>query len=444
MVQDVQLINAFFQPYVLIADDGRLLATNLADFKLIGLMDDPADATVTPPLTPWLEGLSAAFAAQAHAFWLAFKHQPTREKQLETFVTDYGAYPCYWHRVGQQSDLRASLLVIVLTSTMNQQLRPSAKLGSVAMSEKQYLLEARIAATQRDLSHSIHTLEALQEELHTTTEELMASNEELISSNEELQVMNEELLRLNDRHQQKFEDLVQLHNQFEGALAAYDIPILFIDAGGLIRRFTPGVKQLFAITEGDLGRPLNDINHVFECQNLIELLEICRLQGRPVQEMVTKNQQAWLMTINKNNVEEGWILTFVATSHYEKKRHLQSILDALPQHVALLSESGTILYTNNAWRRFAQANGVKNPDYTGIGQNYLAACRVPDNYPDPSARRCYYQLAQLLDDKLDRFSMIYPCHSPLERRWFSLQVVRISGVSKVKAVVSHHNLSAIL
>jgi two-component system CheB/CheR fusion protein len=49
-----------------------------------------------------------------------------------------------------------------------------------------------------------------------------------------------------------------------------------------------------------------------------------------------------------------------------------AILNSLAAHVAVLNPEGSILFTNEAWNRFAQENG--NPPLTvvGPGANYLA------------------------------------------------------------------------
>src|SRR5690606_34586550 len=50
---------------------------------------------------------------------------------------------------------------------------------------------------------------------------------------------------------------------------------------------------------------------------------------------------------------------------------LQSTLDALAAHVAILDEEGNILAVNEAWRRFARQNDYAD-GHCGLGENYLA------------------------------------------------------------------------
>ncbi|MEJ7709205.1 MAG: PAS domain-containing protein [Pyrinomonadaceae bacterium] len=56
---------------------------------------------------------------------------------------------------------------------------------------------------------------------------------------------------------------------------------------------------------------------------------------------------------------------------------LQSTINALTGHIAVLDKHGVIVKVNETWRRFAVENLFQGTDY-GVGQSYLEAC-VPDN-----------------------------------------------------------------
>ncbi|HET9223830.1 MAG TPA: hypothetical protein VFO07_15065, partial [Roseiflexaceae bacterium] len=63
------------------------------------------------------------------------------------------------------------------------------------------------------------------------------------------------------------------------------------------------------------------------------------------------------------------------TALRESQQLLQSTLDALTIHIAILDQSGTIIGVNAAWRRFADDNGYDDSSY-GVGINYLALCEA--------------------------------------------------------------------
>lgn len=120
---------------------------------------------------------------------------------------------------------------------------------------------------------------------------------------------------------------------------------------------------------------------------------------------------------------------------------LQSSLDSLSAHVAILDESGTIIAVNKAWRDFAERNG--NPRGSScVGQNYLSVCRksaVSDAAPEASI------MLSGIEDVLQRnrrdFYLQYPCHAPDEERWFQARVSRFQVAGKDRLVVAHENIT---
>ncbi|WP_396611927.1 PAS domain-containing protein [Haloferax sp. S1W] len=98
---------------------------------------------------------------------------------------------------------------------------------------------------------------------------------------------------------------------------------------------------------------------------------------------------------------------------------IERAFDELPTEVAILDAHGDIVYTNRAWRTFADAN-----DYVGsndsLGVNYLDVCdAVRDT--DETARVVADGIRALIAGERDLLSVEYPCHSPTEYRWFLLR-----------------------
>ena len=122
-------------------------------------------------------------------------------------------------------------------------------------------------------------------------------------------------------------------------------------------------------------------------------------------------------------------------------RRLQSIIDALPEHVAVLEQDGQITMVNAAWRNFARANGDRDLAHSGPGSNYFDACQVGDQNGDGYAHRAVRGVKGVLEGTLPFFTLQYPCHSPTEQRWFVMNVAPVSG-HEFGAVVSHVNISA--
>ena len=113
-----------------------------------------------------------------------------------------------------------------------------------------------------------------------------------------------------------------------------------------------------------------------------------------------------------------------------------AILDALPATIAMIDSSGTIVSVNDAWRRFALANGMPEPA-RGPGRNYLEVC---DNAVGPEAaeiRRIGAGIRSVLAGDEDFFSVEYACHSPAEERWFFMTVTPLADGASGGAVVMH-------
>ncbi|WP_162530802.1 two-component system sensor histidine kinase NtrB [Rhodovastum atsumiense] len=118
-----------------------------------------------------------------------------------------------------------------------------------------------------------------------------------------------------------------------------------------------------------------------------------------------------------------------------------AILDALPAHVALLDQSGTIIAVNEAWRRFAAGNGVRDPA-AFLGCNYLAACMPSDGSPpspgDEQAVAIAAALPRILTGELQHFTCDYPCPTAQGERWFRLMATPLPlGAGHGGAVVLH-------
>ncbi len=100
---------------------------------------------------------------------------------------------------------------------------------------------------------------------------------------------------------------------------------------------------------------------------------------------------------------------------------VQAVLDAIPDHAALVDARGTIRAVNRAWRRFAEANGGGDPDAWGVGANYFAVCRRSREAGDSTAGQALDGLKVVGSGRRKAFQMEYACHSETARRWFTMR-----------------------
>ncbi|MET0601752.1 MAG: EAL domain-containing protein [Baekduia sp.] len=119
------------------------------------------------------------------------------------------------------------------------------------------------------------------------------------------------------------------------------------------------------------------------------------------------------------------------------KAFWQSTLDALSKHIAVLDESGTIIATNKAWRAFSEANSG-DPERTGVGANYLAACDAArDTVPAAVGRG----IRELLAGHQDMFELDYPCQVKGHERWFTVRANRFEADRPRRVVVHHEDIT---
>ena len=105
--------------------------------------------------------------------------------------------------------------------------------------------------------------------------------------------------------------------------------------------------------------------------------------------------------------------------------------------LAILDTDGEVRYTNRAWRTFGESNGYVG-DSSSVGQNYLAVCDASgDAEVDPIADGIRSVIAGERDD----FSYEYPCHSPNQRRWFTMRASRFTHDGETYVQVVHLNIT---
>ena len=307
------------------------------------------------------------------------------------------------------------------------------------------MLEHELAATRESLQATIEELETANEELQATNEELMASNEELQSSNEELQSVNEELNTVNAEYQEKVLILNRLNADLDSMEKAVGLATVFIDADLHVTRFSPDAVELFRLRPTDIGRPLDEITHVINHPELMhDLRKTLRSERVIERELSTASGKQLLMRLLPYRVSSssaiGAVATFIDVTAIHDLKGLQSVIDALPEHVAVLEIDGRIALVNEAWRRFARANGDPELTFSGPGCNYFQACRADDSEDGRMAGAAMAGVKGVLEGSRSEFSLRYPCHSPTEQRWFVMNAAPIRQ-GPFAAVVSHINIS---
>ncbi len=118
----------------------------------------------------------------------------------------------------------------------------------------------------------------------------------------------------------------------------------------------------------------------------------------------------------------------------------KSTIDALSAHLCVLDERGTILATNEAWRAFTLANPPL-ARRVQVGDNYLQVCDTATGPESKDAASFAAGIRATISSDRTEFSMEYPCHSPVEQRWFIGRVTRFPSGNGIRLVVAHENIT---
>lgn len=175
--------------------------------------------------------------------------------------------------------------------------RPGPREETASAIKQSAKLEQELAATKEYLQSVIETQEATNEELQSANEEILSSNEELQSTNEEmetakeeLQSANEELTTVNDELRSRNLEVTQINNDLINLLSSTDIAVIMIGSDLTIRRFTPKAQKFLGLIQGDIGRPLSNINPSIEIADLQAMVMKVVSEFHPLERELTDRQ----------------------------------------------------------------------------------------------------------------------------------------------------------
>lgn len=114
------------------------------------------------------------------------------------------------------------------------------------------------------------------------------------------------------------------------------------------------------------------------------------------------------------------------------------IFNCLVEQSAIINTDGTILDINHAWRKFALENGNPRLTRANIGVNYFQICEQTHGPDREVALAVANAIREVIRGNIMEFTSEYACHSPDQRRWFILRVVRLNATS---ALVLHIDIT---
>lgn len=91
-----------------------------------------------------------------------------------------------------------------------------------------------------------------------------------------------------------------------------------------------------------------------------------------------------------------------------------NILDSVPDSMAVINRRGQIIFTNKAWSNFSVENSG-DLSRTGVNTNYLSTCESVKGEETRMAMEAKKGIQQVINRKVEKFELEYPCHSPTEK-----------------------------
>jgi len=229
-------------------------------------------------------------------------------------------------------------------------------------------LEQELTATREHLQTVVEELEtsneelqALNEEMQAANEELQSSNEELETSNEELQSTNEELTTVNEELQVRTSDLAAANADLQNIQDNVGFPMLVVDKGLRITRFTPQAARLFGLLPSDAGQLITAVPSQFHIHNLRTLLTSVIVGGESHEEIMDADGRIYRMGIvpyrDLREQTAGAILTFIdETELRTTQKNLEASIEILHRTKEELREAKEIAEAANRTKSEFLAN----------------------------------------------------------------------------------------
>ena len=233
-------------------------------------------------------------------------------------------------------------------------------------------LEQELRSVRQDKQMAVDELQSSNEELQSMNEELQSMNEELQSSNEELEVakeesesLNEELRSVNAELEARVGELSEANDDLKNLLDSTQIATLFLDEDLRIKRFTESARDLVALRDADVGRPIDDLRIKLQYQNLSDDGEQVLRSLIPKEVKVQTTAGHWyLLRIQPyrttQNVIQGLVCTFqdiqAASPNASNNTFFVGLVNTVREPLLVLDDQLRVTAANDGfYRHFALA-----------------------------------------------------------------------------------------
>lgn len=124
----------------------------------------------------------------------------------------------------------------------------------------------------------------------------------------------------------------------------------------------------------------------------------------------------------------------------ESERFARATIDALPQHISVIDETGRIVAVNKAWRDFAAGAGG-GPEQVWEDVDYFSVCDRVLGIGEKDATAMAAGIREVLTGMREAFTLEYTCYPSARKKWFLVKVVPFPGEGPRRAVISHEDIT---
>ena len=228
---------------------------------------------------------------------------------------------------------------------------------------------------------------------------------------------------------------------------------------GVITSWNKAAERLYGYSESEaVGRPIGIIipsDRERELRNIMIMIRRGERVEHMETERVTKDGLRLDMSITISPILDvsGNVVgaSTIARDISAKKRAEEALkyaeefnrstLDSLPINIAVLDESGTIVFVNRQWMQFGRENDVRPAESIDVGANYFQVCREARGEHSEEAPAALEGMQAVLAGDRDSFEMEYPCHSPDKKRWFTMRISRVRAGTLHGIIVTHTDIT---
>jgi len=219
----------------------------------------------------------------------------------------------------------------------------------------------------------------------------------------------------------------------EGMINDYETELIVKD--GSVHPFSFTGK----IIKDDNGAPLKLAGVMRDIAERKVAEEILR-QGAKELETRVQERTRELESANivlKHEIEERKL---AESALRENERFIQTVLNTLPDSIAVIDNQGYVLSANKPWEEFAKENDNSGLINSSLRDNYLEACRNIKGPLSAQAELVREGINELINRKRDHFSIEYPCQSSNIERWFVMHAIPFFD-DEVSVVIAHTDIT---